>query len=426
MLENLVTPSSNPVQSINNWRDSAAKFALFIFGIVLWHKAAGIAAGSLLILVWILCGDLRQIKSVIKEPLAVAILSLCGVLLLGILWSDWPNSGRFRWDKYFGLMIFIPYLSLLNKDRLFWAGWGLVIGYLGVLLIGLYYQFYLEVSGIPPLKMAYLHFSLMIGIGVIIASYLAVTGCNKRVQLALFLLASILLCLQFNLDGRGPLYATLLTLVFMVILLYRRQIKKMISIMVLIASLIGIFAYHSSVFQERITQAQTDIELSERGENQTSVGQRRAFLEVGLYAITQRPWFGYGTGMAKKAFDENAEAYKGGRYKDVANFHNLHYHNDLIEMGVYLGVLGIAAYILLLWGWFKTLRVRQMTILGATLVFFVFMAGLTDVFFFYGQIPSLLLVITAIAIVWQREHGNLAREADRLSKSPEHNISELR
>jgi hypothetical protein len=28
------------------------------------------------------------------------------------------------------------------------------------------------------------------------------------------------------------------------------------------------------------------------------------------------------------------------------------------------------------------------------------MAGLTDVFFFYGQIPSLLLVITSIAIIW--------------------------
>ena len=400
MLENLITHSSNPVKRINDWRDLSAKAALFIFGIVLWHKGAGIAAGSFLILVWILCGGLHQIKSVIKEPLAVAILSLCGVLLLGILWSDWPNSGRFRWDKYFGLMIFIPYLSLLNKDRLFWAGWGLVIGYLGVLLIGLYYQFYLEVSGIPPLKMAYLHFSLVIGIGVLLAFYRAGISENNKIELLLWAVAYLLLFVQINLNGRGPLLTTVVTLFFLLFLLYRRQIKKMISIMVPSASLIGIFSYHSSVFQERVTQAQTDIELSDRGENQTSVGYRRAFLEVGLYAITQRPWFGYGTGMAKKAFDENAETYEGGRYKDVATFHNLHYHNDLIEMGVYLGVLGIAAYILLLWGWFKTLRVRQMTILGATLVFFVFIAGLTDVFFFYGQIPSLLLVITSIAIIW--------------------------
>jgi len=34
------------------------------------------------------------------------------------------------------------------------------------------------------------------------------------------------------------------------------------------------------------------------------------------------------------------------------------------------------------------------------LVCFVFLAGLTDVIFIYSQIPSLLLVITAIAIFW--------------------------
>ena len=402
------------------------RFLLLLFGIALWHKGSDIVCGSLLILVLILYGGLYQFRQIVKEPLALGILIFCAVLFLGLLWSDYPNSGTFRWSKYLGLMIFIPYLFLLNRDRLPWAISGLIIGYLGVLLIGLYYQFYLGVSGIPPLKMAYLHFSLMIGIGVILAGYLVATGCNKRVQLALFLLASILLCLQFNLNGRGPLYATLLTLVFMIILLYRRQTKKMISIMVLTASLIGIFAYHSSIFQERITQAQTDIELSEQGENQTSVGQRRAFLEVGLYAITQRPWFGYGTGMAKKAFDENAETYEGGRYKDVASFHNLHYHNDLIEMGAYLGVLGIAAYILLLWGWFQSFRVCGLDVLGATLISFIFLAGLSDEILIYGQIPSLLLVITAIAIVWQREHGNLAREADRLRKSPERNISEFR
>ena len=239
MLENLAPPSSNPVQSINDWRDSAAKFALFIFGVVLWHKGSAIAAGSLLILVWILCGGLLQLRSIIKEPLAVTILSFCGVLLLGILWSDYPNSGRFRWDKYFGLMIFIPYLSLLNKDRLFWAGWGLVIGYLGVLLIGLYYQFYLGVSGIPPLKMAYLHFSLMIGIGVLLAFYRAGMSENNKIELLFWAVAYLLLFVQFNLNGRGPLLTTVGTLFFLLFLLYRRQIKKMISIIVLTASLIA-------------------------------------------------------------------------------------------------------------------------------------------------------------------------------------------
>ena len=414
MLENLAPPSSNPVQSINDWRDLSAKAALFIFGIVLWHKGSAIAAGSLLVLVWILCGGLRQIKSVVKEPLVVAILSLCGVLLLGILWSDWPNSGRFRWDRYLALMIFIPYLSLLNKDRLFWAVGGVVIGYLGILFVGFYYQFFLGVPGIPPLKMAYLHFSLGIGVGVLLAIYWASISENRRVVMLMFVVVSFLLYIQFNLSGRGPLLATCTTIILLLFLLHRHQLKKLLGILAVVTVMMGIFAYHSNVFQDRLSRIETELVQSEQGMNNTSTGERRAFYEIGLNAISQRPWFGHGTGMAQKVFAENAEAYQEGRFKDVASFHNLHYHNDLIEMGVYLGLLGILAYLFLLWGWFQSLRVRGLTVLGATLVCFIFMAGLTDVILIYGQIPSLLLAITAIAITWQREYGNLTRETERL------------
>ena len=407
MLENLVTPSSNPVQSINDWRDLSAKAALFIFGVVLWHKAAGIAAGSLLILVWILCGGLLQIKSVIKEPLVVAILSLCGVLLLGILWSDWPNSGRFRWDKYLALMLFIPYLSLLNKDRLAWAVGGLVIGYLGMLLMGLYYQFFLGVPGIPPLKMAYLHYSMGIGVGVLLAIYWAGISESRGVVMLMSVVAASLLFIQFSLNGRGPLLATSTSYILLIFLLYRHQPKKLLSNLAVVVVLMGTFTYHNSNFQSRLSQINTELVQSEQGEIQTNVGLRRAFYEIGLNAILQRPWFGHGTGMAQKVFAGTAEVYEGGRFKDGASSYHLHYHNDLIEMGVFLGLLGISAYLFLLWGWFQSLRMRGLTVLGATLVCFIFMAGLTDVILIYGQIPSLLLAITAIAITWQRAYGNL-------------------
>ena len=226
--------------------------------------------------------------------------------------------------------------------------------------------------------------------------------------------AASLLFIQFNLNGRGPLLATCTTIILLLFLLHRHQLKKLLSVLTVVIVMMGAFAYHSSVFQGRLSVIKTELVQSEQGENQTSVGLRRAFYEIGLNAISQRPWFGYGTGMAYKAFAENAEDYQVGRFKDVASFHNLHYHNDLIEMGVYLGLLGISAYLFLLWGWFQSLRVHGLTVLGAAVVCFIFMAGLTDVILIYGQIPSLLLAITAIAITWQREYGNLTRETERL------------
>jgi O-antigen ligase len=222
--------------------------------------------------------------------------------------------------------------------------------------------------------------------------------------------AFLLLFIQSNLNGRGPLLATCTTIILLFFLLYRHQLKKLLRNLAVMIFMMVAFAYHSSAFQDRFSRVETELVQSEQGMNNTSTGERRAFYEIGLNAISQRPWFGHGTGMAQKSFAELADTYQGGRFKDLANYHHLHFHNDLIEMGVYLGLLGISAYLFLLWGWFQSLRVRGLTILGATLVCFIFMAGLTDIILIYGQIPSLLLAITAIGIVWQREYGNLTRE----------------
>ena len=386
-------------QGAYGWRNVLAKFSLLFFGIVLWYKMSIYFGYGLLVLAWVLDGGLHRPRQIIKEPLVLAILFFCAVLVLGILWSDYPNSGRIRWNKYVVLTVFIPYLSLLNKERLSWAIGGLVIGYSVVLFMGIYYRFFLGEQGVPLLKMAYLHFSIMLGIGVILISYLAATSSNKKVRGLLWGFAVFLLFMQFNQNARGPLLATVPTLILLLFMLYRTHIKKLLGIIAAMIIVIGVFAYNSNNFHERISQAQGDIELIQQENYGTSGGYRLAMWDVGLHAIAQRPWFGYGTGMAASTFERIAETYKGGRYKSLAKYQkNPHFHNDLIEMGVYLGALGLLAYTFLLWGWFQTLRAHRLTTLGIALVCFIFLAGLTDVIFIYSQIPSLLLVITAIAI----------------------------
>jgi O-antigen ligase len=384
------------------WRDVLAKCALLLFGIALWYKVSIYFGYGLLVLAWILDGGLHRSRQIIKEPLVLAILFFCAVLLLGILWSDYPNSGRIRWNKYVILTVFIPYLSLLNKERLSWAIGGLVLGYSVVLLMGIYYRFFLEEQGIPLLKMAYLHFSMMLGIGVILISYLAATSSNKKIGGLLWVFAIFLLFMQFSQNGRGPLLATVPTLVILLFILYRTHFKKLVGIMAAMIIVIGVFTYSSHNFHERVSEAQSDISLIQQETYGTSGGYRLAMWDVGLHAITQRPWFGYGTGMAASAFKQTAKTYKEGRYKSLANYQkNMHYHNDMIEMGVYLGALGLLAYVFLLWGWFQTLRAHKLTTLGIALVCLIFLAGLTDAIFIYSQIPSLLLVVTAIAIGWK-------------------------
>lgn len=400
--------SSSSLQDVYEWRSMLAKFTLLFFGIAMWYKWPSYYGYSFLVLIWILDGGLRRFKQTIREPFVLAILVFCAVLALGILWSDYPKSGYFRWNKYFVFLVFIPLLSLLNKERLPWAISGLLIGYFSVFLTGVYQWVTTGEQGtsIPDLiRMNYLHFSVMLGIGVILALYLAGTNNNRKISSVLWLLAVLFLFIQFNQHGRGPLLATVLTSVLLIFMLYRTRIKTLLGVMASLIIVILVFAYSSDNFQERVAHAQNDIELIQQEKYATSLGYRLAIWDIGLHAIAQKPLFGHGSGMALSSFEENVETYKGGLYTHIWKEPKFHYHNDLIEIGIYVGAIGLMAYAFLLWSWFQTLRAHQLGIFGAALVCYVFLAGLTDTTLIYNSVPTLLLAITAIAISWQKETG---------------------
>jgi O-antigen ligase len=398
------------MQNAQAWHNALVKFVLLFFGIALWSKWLSLNVGILLTLVWILDNGPRRLGQIIKEPFVLAILILCAVLALGLLWGEFPESGRLKWRRYFGFLVFVPFLSLLNKDRLPWAIGGLLLGYFGVLLVGIYQWAIVGVQGIPPLNISYLSFSSMLGIGVILSLYLAGISNDKKIKSALWLFAVFLFFIQLNQNGRGPLLAMLLASLLLIFLRYKAEKKALLSITALLAITIVIVGYSNDNLQERLLhQVQADIKLSEQGKYDTSLGYRLAVWDVGLHGLAQKPLFGHGTGVPESYFEKTVVTYKGGRYKDLPKYlETSHYHNDWIEIGMQVGALGLLVFAFLLWGWYQTLRAHRLSILGAALVCFIFISGLTDTFALYSKIPTLLLVITAIAIGLQKEnHGIL-------------------
>ncbi|MEP6604931.1 MAG: O-antigen ligase family protein [Nitrosospira sp.] len=411
--------SPSPTRSAYSWHDVLPKFALFLFGIALWSKGLSLYAYYLLVSAWILDGGPRRFGEVIKEPFVITMLILCIVVALGILWGDNVTLGYKVWKRYFAFLIFIPYLSLLGKagkTRLPWAIGGLLLGYVGVLITGLYQWIIMGAQGIPLLRITYLDFSCMLGIGVILAIYLAGTRSNNKTRLLLWLVAVFLLFVQFNQNARALLLATLISSVILIFLLHKKEIRTFLAITASLIVVAGVFAYHSSTLQERLLQAQRDIELSQQEKYNTSLGYRLAMWDVGLHGIAQRPLFGHGTGMAARYFDKTAETYKGGLYKDLPQYiPTYHYHNDWIEIGMQAGAVGLLAYAFLIWGWFQTLRTYRLTTLGGALICFILLFGLTDVFVIFTQNLYLLLAITAIAVSWQKTYDPASRQAQNRS-----------
>lgn len=398
--------SSSLGRDTHTWRNGSAKFALAFFGIGLWAQGVSLGAGILLAVVWVLDNGPRRLGQVLKEPLALAILVLCVLLLLGLLWGEYPETGRLKWKRYFALLVFIPFLSLLTRDRLPWAVAGLVAGYVIVLLLGIYHQMMGE-QGVPLLGMSYLTFSSMLGIGVIVSMYLAGESPSKGAKVGFWLLALTLLYIQFNQYGRSGLLATLAGLTLFVVAHYKAEKKTLLSITASLAAAVIVFGY-SGVLQSRFAQLESDIQLARQGKYDTSLGYRLAVWDVGLHGIAEKPVFGHGTGVPEGYFEKTVKTYKNGVYKDLpAYLKTSHYHNDWIELGMHLGILGILSFAFLLWSWFQTLKRHRLPVLGAALVCFIFISGLTDTFGLYTRALTFLLAFTAIIITCRKEAAGI-------------------
>lgn len=372
-----------------------------------WYSPLNMVSFPLLVVASIIDGGLQRLGQVFKLPLAQALVLLCALLLVGLSWSEVPFDGRMKWLKYFVLLIFIPFYLLLNRQRLPWVLASLIAGYLGVLALGVYQWQALGAQGIPWLGMSYLSFSAMLGVGVIVATSLACASRTIPRQLTGTVATLLLLFVQFHQSGRILLLATLISVLLLSVLRYRHAIKHMLVIGVSIVTVAAVFAYSSPVMQERLAQLRSDIALLQQGNFSSSMGYRLAMWDVGAHAIAERPWTGYGTGMPARYFEQVIETYRDGIYKDLPAFQpTSHFHNDWIEIGMHVGIPGMAALLFLYWGWYRAFQSANRGLLGAGLTGFLLFAGLTDTFLIFSRTPVLILLITAIVLYRQTAARN--------------------
>lgn len=394
-----------------SWRELLVRFALVFFCFALWPKGFMYWGAALLVVAWLVDGGLFRFRGLLKEPLVLGILVFCGVWVVGLLWSDLAVAFQDRWRKYFLLLAFLPLYSLLNKERLPWAVGGLAGSYSTMVALGGYSWSMQGMQGVPLFGMIHLHYSAALGIGVILAifgGWVVLAKGNKFLTVLLWLVALLLLFLQFHQNSRGFLLTTLVTSLLMFYLYYRTEGKLLLRSVISILAVAMLFAATSDAFHERLEAAKSDLQLSRQGNYQTSVGYRLAIWDIGLHGIAERPLLGHGSGMAKQYLKDSYITYKQGIYRNLSEFHEArHFHNELIEIGIHLGLLGILAFAFLLWSWFKTFRQHQMTLLGGAIVCFIFLSGLTDTFLITNRIPPFLLAVTAIAVCWQRYNGGL-------------------
>ena len=396
------------MRTFPSWQELFIRFALVFVCIAFWRGDLNIYSFSLLVIAWLMDGGLRRLYQAFKLPLVQAIVLLCALLLIGLSWGELPDNGRMKWLKYFILLILIPLYSLLNKARMPWAIGGLVTGYLIVLALGIYQRLVTGEQGIALLNMSYLSFSAMLGTGAIAAVGLACASRSAVTAGALWIAALALIFIQFHQSGRALLLVALIAIVLQTYLRFRIDLRKFAGIFIALLIVAGIFAYSSPVFQERLLLIKNDIASLQQGHYNSSLGYRLAMWDVGLHAIAERPLTGYGTGMPGRYFDTTIQTYKGGLYKDLPVFQKTsHYHNDWIEIGMHVGISGMLALLFLYWAWYQAFKRSGLGVLGAGLVTYIVLAGMTDAFLIFSRMPVLLLTITAFAMSYHKQNNRV-------------------
>ncbi|MBS0586444.1 MAG: O-antigen ligase family protein [Proteobacteria bacterium] len=396
------------MRTFPSWQELFIRFALVFVCIAFWRGDLNIYSFSLLVIAWLMDDGLRRLYQALKLPLVQAIVLLCALLLIGLSWGELPDNGRMKWLKYFILLILIPLYSLLNKARMPWAIGGLVTGYLIVLALGIYQRLVTGEQGIALLNMSYLSFSAMLGTGAIAAVGLACASRSAVTAGALWIAALALIFIQFHQSGRALLLVALIAIVLQAYLRFRIDLRKFAGIFIALLIVAGIFAYSSPVFQERLLLIKNDIASLQQGHYNSSLGYRLAMWDVGLHAIAERPLTGYGTGMPGRYFDTTIQTYKGGLYKDLPVFQKTsHYHNDWIEIGMHVGISGMLALLFLYWAWYQAFKRSGLGVLGAGLVTYIVLAGMTDAFLIFSRMPVLLLTITAFAMSYHKQNNRV-------------------
>ena len=386
----------------SSWREPFIRWVLILVCVGFWRSELNVILFPLLGIAWVVDGGTGRLSQTLKNPLALAILLLCGLLLVGLLWNDSVHEGRMKWLKYFVLLMFIPFYSLLNKERAVWAMIGLMAGYILVLALGIHQWLVAGEQGVALMRMSYLSFSAMLGVGAITAVSFACRSQSAMLTAALWSVALVLIFVQFHQGGRILLLATLVTVLFLSFLRYRIEMRKFAGTAIFLAIAAAAFAYSSPVFQDRLSQIKSDVELLQQDDYRSSLGYRLAMWDVGLHGIAERPLTGYGTGAPERYFEHTILTYKDGIYKNLVEFQKTsHFHNDWIEIGLHVGIPGMLALLFLMVSWCRVFKNAGLSILGTGLISYVLLSGLTDTFLIFSRTPILLLIITAIALVWQ-------------------------
>jgi O-antigen ligase len=337
-------------------------YLLILFAFSLPLKLFLINGLSVLIsALWLKEGDLTKKWHILKnQKIFWLFIALSLLALLSLTWSDSIYDGFFNHRSTNGLkfwfnkmgykLLILPVLLTTIDLRLFKQ---MMSAFLSAMFIseiisyGIFFKLWEFGRGVPEDPTPFLHHTYYSAflIFTIFVALVRFQKESKRWLKYFYLLFALSATINLFLNGgRTGQLAFLFAAIYFATHFYRLTIKS-VTITLITLTLLYTIAYNSSpVFKARMQMTQQSLEMMQKGELQTSFGQRVAIWQCAWDIIKTHPLLGVGMGSAKKAIATNQKE----RYPDRPYICRLpHIHNQFIQTYLESGIVGLLLLLML-------------------------------------------------------------------------------
>lgn len=343
----LILPVQTPPTHnlIHRFQARLMKYGGFIMGIFLisiyFSTTLAIICSAALGLIWLLSGQFIALPRALKTyPVAAWSLLLYACFLVGLNYGNASHEEAFKMvSKYrelFFIPILIPFLS--TKRYRTWAWNVFIIASMLTMLI----SYLMNLGVLGPIDVMYgpswksrITHSLFMAFFAFFCLHKACDGKRLTVVYSSLFLLSVY-NLFFIVEGRtGQLTALALMALFA---LQRFTVKGRLLTLLIIVVFLGLFLNFSDK-ANRINEglANTQAYLKEHTiQTNSSMGQRYTFWHYSLKLLAEKPFVGHGTGSFAQEYQRVA---KGEQLMAQQP------HNELLLIGVQLGLLGLIPYL---------------------------------------------------------------------------------
>ena len=340
------------VGRINSWLPMLLAFCLPL------STSAVTILALLMVLLWLIEGRFREKwQEISTNPICMVVAAYFGALLLGLFWSNDPQTGldviRNHW-KIFLLPIF---LTIMRWEYRWWYVAGFIAGV--SIKMGSTYLVWLELlqyADVTPQHLTRKTFHVVYNPMLALATYLLVHQIlwgvvTREWRWFLSILAGLMVVNMFMTEGRAGQLVFFVLLALLLMQYFHTYRFRAVLLSLILPVLVFMVGYQvSPVFHDRVEQAREEI-AAFQDNPATSVGQRLLWWQNSAKIISQSPWFGVGTGGFGAAYAAVNQEWSPEMPVTVNP------HNQYILVAVQLGGLGLC--ILLAFFWVPIVQSRQ-------------------------------------------------------------------